>query len=94
MKLSCVVSQMLYISSFSRTLIQLSVFFYIQEFESGSSGWVADLEYIYVYILIGVCVQPYSVESVVSLGVVDEMKERLNEWRQPEWRMWFIKDTS
>ena len=44
-----------------------------------------------------VCVRPYSVASVVSLGVkrgVRQMKEALNEWRQPVWRMWFIKDTS
>lgn len=37
--------------------------------------------------------------SVVSLEVCvcgggEQMKEGLNEWRQPEWRMWFINDTS
>lgn len=71
--------------------VPLSTFFYIQDLESGSSGWVADLGF-----LMGacVCVLPYSVESVVSLGVGGEMKGGLNEWRQPEWRMWFIKDTS
>lgn len=41
-------------------------FFYIQDLESGSSGWVADLGFL---IGVCVCVLPYSVESVVSLGV-------------------------
>lgn len=32
------------------------------------------------------------IERVVSFGGgVGQMKEQLNEWRQAEWRMWFIK---
>lgn len=32
--------------------------------------------------------------GVCVCGGGEQMKEGLNEWWQPEWRMWFINDTS
>ena len=70
--------------------------------ESGSSGWVADLGVVVFFLfffLMGaqcLCSPMFCRERGFFRGGRGGggVREGLNEWRQPEWRMWFIKDTS
>lgn len=63
-----------------------------------SSGWVADLRFSNgrergaVFVFSHILWRAWFLQGWWVVG--REMKEGPNEWRQPEWRMWFIKDTS